>query len=296
LVLRHGEEPFIGAHDSLGYALCYFFPRLDTDQIGYDRFGLIICRDCDRRTIVKASDVMTQQVVSVRPEASINSAARLMLASRISGLPVIDEHRDLVGIVTESDFLRRAEAGTERKRARWLELLLGPGRLAADYVQSHGRKVAEVMTRDPVSIMEEAPLDEVVRLMEKHRVKRLPVVRDGKVVGIVSRANLLHGLVSLAPETGERKDDKAIRAGILRELEKQPWAPRALINVVVKDGVVELWGAIFDERQREALIVASENVAGVKRVRDNLVWVEPASGMAVYAPDPATARTKVVGR
>jgi CBS domain-containing protein len=279
-----------------GDAVCYFFPRLDTDQIGYGRFGLIMCRDRDGRIIMKASDVMTQQVVSVRPDASIDSAARLMLASRISGLPVIDERGDLVGIVTEGDFLRRVEAGTERKRPRWLELLLGPGRLAADYVHSHGRKIAEVMTRDPVSITEETPLDEVVRLMEKHRVKRLPVVQDGKVVGIVSRANLLHGLVSLAPETGERKEDKAIRDGILSELEKQPWAPRALINVVVKDGVVELWGTIFDQRQRDALIVAAENVAGVKRVRDNLVWVEPASGMAVYAPDPATARAKMVGR
>jgi CBS domain-containing protein len=246
---------------------------------------------------MKASDVMTQRVVSVRPEASIVSAARLMLASRVSGLPVIDECGNLVGIVTEGDFLRRAETGTERKRPHWLEFVVGPGRLAADYVQSHGRKVAEVMTRDPITITEETPLDEVVRLMEKRRVKRLPVMRDGKVVGILSRANLLQGLASLAPDTGEiAEDDKAIRARVLTELDKQPWAPRALINVVVKDAVVEVWGTIFDERQREALIVAAENIPGMKSVHDNLVWVDPSSGMAVYAPDQETDRVKVVGR
>jgi CBS domain-containing protein len=246
---------------------------------------------------MKASDVMTQRVVSVGPDASIVSAARLMLGSRVSGLPVIDECGNLVGIVTEGDFLRRAETGTERKRPHWLEFVVGPGRLAADYVQSHGRKVAEVMTRDPVTITEETPLDQVVRLMEKRRVKRLPVMRAGKVVGILSRANLLHGLASLAPETGEiAKDDKAIRDRVLTELDKQPWAPRALINVVVKDAVVELWGTIFDERQREALIVAAENIPGMKSVHDNLVWVDPSSGMTVYAPDQETARIKVVGR
>ncbi len=234
---------------------------------------------------MKASDVMTQRVVSVGPDTSIVSAARLMLGSRVSGLPVIDECGNLVGIVTEGDFLRRAETGTERKRPHWLEFVVGPGRLAADYVQSHGRKVAEGMTRDPVTITEETPVDQVVRLMEKRRVKRLPVMRD------------VHGLASLAPETGEiAKDDKAIRDRVLTELDKQPWAPRALINVVVKDAVVELWGTIFDERQREALIVAAENIPGVKSVHDNLVWVDPSSGMAVYAPDQETARIKVVGR
>jgi CBS-domain-containing membrane protein len=146
------------------------------------------------------------------------------------------------------------------------------------------------MTRDPVTITEETPLDEVVRLMEKRRIKRLPVVRNGELVGIVSRANLLHGPASLARGTSESaQSDQVVRENVMNELDKQPWAPRALINVVVKNGIVDLWGTIFDERQREALIVAAENIPGVKSVRDNLVWVDPTSGMAVYRADPASS-------
>jgi CBS domain-containing protein len=245
---------------------------------------------------MQASDVMTQRVISVSPDVTVREAALLMLANRISGLPVVDAG-SLVGIVTEGDFLRRAETGTERRRPRWLEFLVGPGRLAADYVQSYGRKVAEVMTRDPVTIAEETPLDEVVRLMEKRRIKRLPVVRNGELVGIVSRANLLHGPASLAGGTSESaQSDQVVRESVMNELDKQPWAPRALINVVVKNGIVDLWGTIFDERQHEALIVAAENIPGVKSVHDNLVWVDPTSGMAVYRPDPASTRIKVIGR
>jgi CBS-domain-containing membrane protein len=146
------------------------------------------------------------------------------------------------------------------------------------------------MTRDPVTITEETPLDEVVRLMEKRRIKRLPVVRNGELVGIVSRANLLHGPASLARGTSESaQSDQVVRENVMNELDKQPWAPRALINVVVKNGIVDLWGTIFDERQREALIVAAENIPGVKSVHDNLVWVDPTSGMAVYRADPASS-------
>jgi CBS domain-containing protein len=149
---------------------------------------------------MKAKDVMTRHVVTIAPNASILEALRLMLQHKISGLPVVDEKGNLAGIVTEGDFLRRAETGTERKRSRWFEFLVGPGALAADYVRSHARRVDEVMTTDIHTITEDAPLDDVVALMEKHRIKRLPVMRGGELVRIVSRANLLHALAAIAGE------------------------------------------------------------------------------------------------
>ncbi len=235
---------------------------------------------------MKASDVMTRQVISVTPDAAIRQAIGLMLENRISGVPVIEAGGKLVGVVTEGDFLRRVETGTERKRPRWLEFIAGPGRLADEYVHTHGRRVDEVMTPDPVTISEDTGLDEVVRLMEERRIKRVPVVRDGKVVGIVSRANLLHALASLDPEAAPvGDDDAAIRRRVLAEFEKQPWAPKNLIDVVVRNGVVDLWGLVVANNQREAAGVAAENVTGVKVVRNHLSWVEPMSGMVIYAGD-----------
>lgn len=228
---------------------------------------------------MKAADIMTPRVITIPAEASITEAIRLMLQNRISGLPVVDTAGNLVGIVTEGDFLRRAEANTEKRRTHWLEFILGPGRLAGEYVRTHGRKVSDVMTRGPITAEEATPVAEIVRLMEAKRVKRIPVVRANKVVGIVSRANLLHVLGRLAAEAKPTsKGDSEIRAKIVAELEKQPWAPTAGINVIVKNGEVELKGAIFDERQRQALKVAVENVPGVKAVRDHLIWIEPISG------------------
>jgi len=234
---------------------------------------------------MQVQDVMTQYVISVAPDDTIARAIRLMLQERVSGLPVIDAAGNLVGIVTEGDFLRRAETGTQRKRPRWLAFLTSPGRMAEEYVQTHGRKVGEVMTTDPVTVTEETSLTDAVALMEKRRVKRLPVVRGGKVVGIVSRANLLHALASIAGEAKpDRADDKTIREKILAELDKEQWAPIAMLNVVVRNGVVDLWGTITDERERRALIVAAENVPGVKRVNDHVVWIEPTSGVVFDPP------------
>jgi CBS-domain-containing membrane protein len=213
-----------------------------------------------------------------------------MLQNKISGLPVVDAKGQLVGMVTEGDFLRRGELGTQRQRSRWLEFLLGPGRLADEYVQSSGRQVSQVMTPDPKTITPQTPLEEVVRLMEHHRIKRLPVVHDSKVVGIVSRANLLRALASVAREVKpEASDDATIREQIIAECAKQPWAPR--INVVVCDGVVSLSGVITDDRARQAFIVAAENVPGVKAVQDRLAWIEPTSGMVLLSEeDEAKAR------
>jgi CBS domain-containing protein len=222
---------------------------------------------------------MTRNVISVKADESILSAARLMLQNRISGLPVLDASGALVGIVTEGDFLRRGELGTTKRRPRWVEFLLGPGKLAEEYVHQSGRKVFDVMTRDPRTVSEDDTLETVVAQMERHRVKRLPVVRQGKLVGIISRANLLHALASLAREApASSGGDAAIRDRILEALAKQHWA--LAVNVVVKNGIAELWGTIMDERERQACIVAVENVPGVKQVHDHLVWVEPMSGMA----------------
>jgi CBS domain-containing protein len=222
---------------------------------------------------------MTCSVISVAVGQTVLEAVRTMLQNRISGLPVVDAQGNLVGMVTEGDFLRRGEIGTERRRPKWFEFLLGPGRLANEYVHASGRKVEDVMTGDAVTVTEDDSLETVVELMERRRIKRLPVLRNGKMVGIVSRANLMHALVSLArgaqaPAGG----DAAIRERIVAAYVRQPWAPQ--VNVVVKNGVAELWGTITDERERQACVVAAENAAGVKKVHDHLVWVEPMSGMA----------------
>ena len=233
---------------------------------------------------MQVRDVMTRNVISVAANETVVNAARIMLQNRISGLPVVDAEGALVGIVTEGDFLRRGELGTERRRPKWLEFLLGPGRMAQEYVHAAGRKVEDVMTSEPATVVEDDALGTVVQLMECRRIKRLPVLRDGKIVGIVSRANLMHALVSLARDTVvPAGGDSAMRDGILAAIAKQPWAPR--INVVVKNGIAELWGTITDERERQGCIVTAENVAGVREVHDHLVWVEPVSGMSFPSPE-----------
>jgi CBS domain-containing protein len=231
---------------------------------------------------MRVKDVMTPNVICIGADEPILKAARLMLQNRISGLPVIDKDGELVGIVTEGDFLRRSELGTQRQRPKWLEFIVGPG-----------RKVEAIMTPDPRTIGEDEMLEAVVDKMERHHVKRLPVIRSGRVVGIISRANLMHALASLtrdiaAPAAG----DLALRDQILAAIGKQDWAPR--INVIVSGGVAELHGVITDDRERAGLIVAAENVPGVKRVRDHLVWVEPMSGMAFpSSEDEANDRAAV---
>jgi len=235
---------------------------------------------------MKAQDVMTQYVISVGPDDSLSRALRAMLQNDISGLPVLDTEGRLVGMITEGDLLRRTETATQKKRPRWIEFFVGPGRLAEEYVHTHGRKVSEVMTSAPVSVTEETPLEDVVTLMEKRRIKRVPVVRGDKVVGIVSRANLLHALARLAGEAKpSQAGDLAIRERLLGEFNKQSWAPVGALDIVVRDGVVDLWGSITDERERQALIVAAENIPGVKGVKDNLAWIDTTSGMVFLPPE-----------
>lgn len=204
-------------------------------------------------------------------------AAELMLRHRISGLPVLDASNRLVGILTEGDLLRRSELGTERRRPRWLELLVSPGKLSEEYVQSHGRRVADVMTSDPITIGQDTSIEEIVLRMNDHGIKRLPVLKDGTVVGIVSRADILRALSTALKRKSadEHAADAAIRDKVLSELERQTWAPIALLNVSVNHGIVDLWGNLQDERERTAIRVAVENVPGVREVKDHLVLIEP---------------------
>ena len=239
---------------------------------------------------MNAKHIMTWPVFSIGPDATVLQAVQLMLRHKISGLPVVNADGKLVGIVTEGDFLRRAETATERHRPRWLQFLVGPGRLADEYVHTHTRKIADVMTTEPITVNEDTPIEEVVHLMEKHRIKRLPVVRNQQLVGIVSRANLLHALASLAPSaSAPAATDESIRKNLLMELDHQKWAPVGFLNVIVRNGVVDLWGTITDERERQALIVAAQNAPGVKDVQDHLVWVEPTSGVVIGAKGEVVA-------
>jgi CBS domain-containing protein len=222
---------------------------------------------------------MTRNVITVTPETTIVDAANLMLHNHISGMPVIDNSGKLVGVISEGDFLRRAETGTQRKRNRWLKFLLGPGAAASDFVRTQGRKVGEVMTRTPLTVTEQTSLEDIVELMEKNNIKRLPVMRDGAIVGLVSRSNLLQAVAALARDVPDpTADDDHIRERIVAAISGSSWKPFGL-NVVVRKGVVHLDGVITEMRSRAACIVAAEAVAGVKEVHDHLCWVEPMSGL-----------------
>jgi CBS domain-containing protein len=234
---------------------------------------------------MRAHQIMTRSVITVTPDASILEAANTMLRFHVSGLPVVDAAGKLVGIVSEGDFIRRSEIGTQRKRGRWLKFLFGTGAAATDYVQEYGRKISDVMTREPITIAEDATVEEIVTSMETHGVKRLPVMRGDKLVGIVSRANLLQAVASLVREIPDpTADDDHIRKRIIAAIDKNDWSPFGL-NVIVRDGIVHLSGVITDERSRQAAKVAAQNVAGVKQVHDHLCWVDTMSGMYLESPE-----------
>ena len=178
---------------------------------------------------MRAHQIMTRPVITVTPETTIVEAANTMLQRHVSGLPVVDATGKLVGIVSEGDFIRRSEIGTQRKRGRFLKFILGPGKAATDFVHEHGRKVAEIMTTEPLTITEDTALEEIVELMEKNNVKRLPVMRGDKIVGIVSRANLLQAVASLARQIPDpTADDDHIRNRVIDALEKNDWCPFGL--------------------------------------------------------------------
>ena len=234
---------------------------------------------------MRAHQIMTKYVTTVTPHTSIQDAANILLRCHLSGLPVVDDDGSLLGIVSESDFLRRGEIGTERKRSPLLRFFAGTGQLATEFVHERGRKVEDVMTTDPITVNEQTPLSELVELMEKRGIRRLPVMSGKVLVGIVTRSNLLQAVASMAQEIPDpTADDDHIRQRIIDSLKKNDWCPTGL-GVVVREGIVHLSGIITEERSRQAAIVGAENVTGVKRVHDHLCWVDPMSGIYLESPE-----------
>ena len=207
---------------------------------------------------MRAHQIMTKYVTTVTPHTTIEDAANIMLRCHLSGVPVVNDEGSLVGIVSESDFLRRTEIGTERKRPAFLQFFASAGKLAADFVHERGRKVEDIMTRDPVTVTEQTPLSELVELMEKRGIKRLPVLSGKVMVGIVTRSNLLQAVASLAREIPDpTADDDHIRDRVTRTIQATDWRP-AGFQATVRNGIVHLHGIIFDDHVRQATIVAAE--------------------------------------
>jgi CBS domain-containing protein len=223
-----------------------------------------------------AADVMVSNVIMVRPETSVREVADILLTNRISAVPVVNNTGKLVGIISEGDLIRRAETDTHRRRSWWLELLAGSTPLAAEYVKTHARKVGDVMTREVITASPDTPLRKIAELLEKNSIKRVPIVKNHKVVGIVSRANLVQALASRWKESDAQpaNSDITIREEVMARLDAEPWTRFAPINVIVHDATVELWGIVDSETARAAVRVAAEVTPGVRAVNDNLV-VQP---------------------
>lgn len=236
---------------------------------------------------MRVKDAMTRKVISVLPQATLSQTIDVMMRSNVSGLPVVGEDGSLVGIISEGDLLRRPEIGTEGPRAGWLESLFRPGHAAEAYARSHGRRVDEIMTTHVVTAREDERLEDVARRMEKYDIKRLPVVRDDKVVGIISRADFVRALAGFVRPSYEDQPvrDQTIKAAIEAELKAEPWAPVETVSVEVRDGIVELNGVLTDETLRNAVRIIAENTDGVTAVHDNLSWVEPITGFVAPPPE-----------
>ncbi len=220
---------------------------------------------------MNAADVMVSNVISVRADTTVEKIADTLLTNRISAVPVVDEHGGLVGIVSEGDLIHRVEAGTERHRSWWLEMLTGKEVLAREFVKSHARKAADVMSHPAIAVRPDTSLSDIASLLEKHRIKRVPVVSHGKIVGIVSRANLIQALVRHGDEIvpDQKVGDAALRDRLLAQLRAKPWWPND-INVIVNNGTVELWGIVDSEVEKDAIRVAVEVTPGVRGIANNL--------------------------
>lgn len=228
---------------------------------------------------MKARDVMVSPVITVNPNSSIREVAKKLLENRISAVPVVDDGGKLVGMISEGDLMHRSEAGTERQRSWWLRLMAGDDMLAADYAKAHGRKVVDVMTQNVITATPNMPLDEIAVLLEINSIKRVPIVKDGQLVGIVSRANLVQAVASAPKGLEIPLTDSAIREKLLAHLNAQPWPHTGLLNVTVSDGMVSLWGIISSETQRKALRIAAETTPGVRTVTDHLILQPGAYGI-----------------
>jgi CBS domain-containing protein len=228
---------------------------------------------------MNAADVMVTNVITVGPDAFVQDVAHILLTNRISAVPVVGAQGELLGIVSEGDLMRRVEAGTGRRRPWWLAVLTGREAFASEYVKEHSRQVADVMTRTVITAAPETPLREIANLLEKNAIKRVPIVAGGKVVGIVSRANLLQALASRHKQidAGAAPKDSQIRNDVIERLKAEPWSHPSLINVIVQDGNVELWGIVDSQTEKKAVRIAAEETPGVRAVNDNLI-IRPAMG------------------
>jgi CBS-domain-containing membrane protein len=225
---------------------------------------------------MKAADVMVSRVITVTPETSVREIASILLSNRISAVPVVDDRGALVGIVSEGDLIHRVEAGTERKYSWWLKLFNDKGAMARDYLKSHATRAADVMTRGMISAPPDMPLAELASLLEKHRIKRVPIVDGGKLVGIVSRANLIQAIAALRRDIVVESSvaDSVLRDRISSEITSHLLADVSQINVIVHDGVVELWGGAGSRDEKNAIRVAAELIPGVRKVEDYIA-VDP---------------------
>jgi CBS domain-containing protein len=224
---------------------------------------------------MKAMDVMVRDVITVNPDDDVAEAVRLLADYDVSALPVIDDDENVVGIISEADLMEREEVGTDKKRPWWLEAVTPASKLAGEFAKSHGRRVEEVMSTNVVSASEDTPLAQIAALLERHRIKRVPILRDGKLVGIVSRSNLIQALASAQAygeiAGGTAGDDRRIRAEVLNRLGEQDWTDFGERNVIVSDGVVHLWGLVGSVEERKALLALAEGVPGVVRVSDEMI-------------------------
>jgi CBS-domain-containing membrane protein len=222
---------------------------------------------------MKARDVMVAPVITATPQATIKSVAETFLRHQISAVPVVDANGKLVGIISEGDLLHRAEAGTEKQRPWWLRAFLGPDALANEYVKAHTRKVADGMTKEVVTATPDTPLHEIAALLEKHSIKRVPIVEKGQLVGIVSRANLVQAVASAGKGLEIPLSDTTIREKLMSHLKGQNWAHTGMLNITVNGGVVDLWGLIRSDSERKAIRVAAEATPGVQVVNDHMkLW------------------------
>jgi CBS domain-containing protein len=222
---------------------------------------------------MQAQDVMTTVVATIDAGATVQEAATLMLERGVSALPVIDRKERVVGVISEGDLVRRTEIGTGAARSWWLQLLTDS--TAQEYLKTHGTSVSDVMTSPAVSVRRATPLHEVARLMEKHRIKRVPVLESGRLVGVVSRADLVRRLAMTPARTAPRaSSDRALRRQVLKEVAKT-CVDTVYVNITVEGGTVHLWGGSRSAVDQKALRAAAKAVNGVRKVEDHTFVIPP---------------------
>jgi CBS domain-containing protein len=221
---------------------------------------------------MRAIDVMVRDVVTVHPGTDVAEAIKLMSEHDVSALPVVDAAGKLVGVLSEADLIHRVEISTEKHRPWWLEAVTAASTLATEFAKSHGKKVGEIMTPGTITVSEDTSLAEIAGLMERKRIKRVPVVKDSKLVGIVSRSNLIQALASVVGRMDQHDEsDRQIRLELLARLKEQKWTDFGSRNVTVSNRVVHLWGLVGSEAERNALLALAESVSGVSRVSDEMI-------------------------